>query len=69
MALIDEIKAAMTKKNVTAYSIEREIGLSQSMLSRFFNGKVAISLKSLNILLDYLGYDLTIKPKKKNQNG
>jgi transcriptional regulator with XRE-family HTH domain len=65
MSLADEIKAVMSEKGITAYEVDRETGLSQSMLSRFFSDKVALSLKSLNKLLDYLGYELTIRKKRK----
>jgi transcriptional regulator with XRE-family HTH domain len=64
MSIADEIKEAMKVAEITAYEIEQKTGLSRSMMSRFFTGKVAISLKSLNILLDHLGYELTIKRKR-----
>jgi transcriptional regulator with XRE-family HTH domain len=64
MTLADEIRAVMDKKGITAYKAAQETGLSQSALSRYFNGKVALSLKSIDELLDYLGYELTIRRKK-----
>ena len=66
MSLADEIRAVMSEKGVTAYEVMRETGLSQSVISRYFNDKVALSIKSLNTLLDYLGYELTIRKKRKS---
>jgi transcriptional regulator with XRE-family HTH domain len=67
MSLADEIKAVMDTKGVTAYEIAKRVGLNQSVLSRYFNGKVAMSLKALDTLLDYLGYELTIRKKRKTE--
>jgi transcriptional regulator with XRE-family HTH domain len=65
MSLQKEIRAAMSEQEVTAYALSMKSGLDQGLLSRFFSEKSALSLKSLNILLDALGYELTIRRKQR----
>jgi transcriptional regulator with XRE-family HTH domain len=67
MSLRDEIQAVMFEQDITAYAIEGKTGLSRALLSRFFAGKSALSLKSLNVLLDALGYELTIRRKRRRK--
>jgi transcriptional regulator with XRE-family HTH domain len=57
----------MTERGVTGYEVERNAGIDQAVLSRYFHGKVAMSIKSLTKLLDYLGYELTIRKKRKTR--
>jgi transcriptional regulator with XRE-family HTH domain len=64
MSLGDDLKSLLDKEGVTAYEVEQKTGLSRSMLSRFFTGKIALSIKSLSLVLDYLGYELSFRKKK-----
>lgn len=61
--LVDEIKRIVDDAGLTLYEIERDAGVSRAMLSRYFNGKVAMSIKTLDKLLEYLGYELTLKKR------
>jgi transcriptional regulator with XRE-family HTH domain len=49
----------MKKKGVTNYKIEKDLGIDQSTLSRFFKGEINLSLKKLERILQYLSYEIT----------
>jgi transcriptional regulator with XRE-family HTH domain len=69
MTISEQIKAVMDKEGVTAYRVSKDTGIDQASLSRFFSGGGMLLMESLIALLDYLGYDLTIrkKPSEKKQ--
>jgi transcriptional regulator with XRE-family HTH domain len=65
MSLREDIQAVMSEQGVTAYAVSMKSGIDQGLLSRYFSGKSALSVKSLDILLGVLGYELTIRRKKR----
>jgi hypothetical protein len=65
MSVADEIKAIMDEKGVTAYKVNKDVGIDQGALSRFFAGARGLSAKNLAALLDYLGYELGVRKKRK----
>lgn len=54
------LKEVMKKKGVTNYRIEKDLGIDQSTLSRFFKGEINLSLKKLERILQYLDYEITL---------
>jgi transcriptional regulator with XRE-family HTH domain len=68
MSLREEIRAVMMEQGITAYAVGEKTGLDRSLLSRFFAGKSALSLKSLTVLLNALGYELSIRRKRSVRN-
>jgi transcriptional regulator with XRE-family HTH domain len=64
MSLAEQIKAVMEKQGVTAYRISKETGVDQASLSRFFSGDGMMLVERLNKILDYLGYELSIRKKR-----
>ena len=67
MSLADEIKAVMSENGVTAYRAAKDTGISEATLSRFFSGNRGLSDNAMNVLLDYLGYELVITIRKKRK--
>lgn len=65
--LQDEIKEVLEKQGITAYRVWKETGIHQSSMSKFFAGQRMFSVETLNTLLDYLGYELTIRKKRKRK--
>ena len=65
MGLREQIRSVMSEQEITAGAISGRTGLDRSLLSRYFSGKSALSVKSLDILLDALGYELTIRRRKR----
>ena len=64
MLIHEQVQAAMEAEGMSAYKISMETGLSQGLLSRFLRGKSPLSLRALTLVLDALGYELTIRKKE-----
>jgi transcriptional regulator with XRE-family HTH domain len=65
----NRLKEVFKKEGVTAYRLWKELGIDQSQLSKFFSGKVNISLEMLEQIADYLGYDLVLVKRKRPRKG
>ena len=63
MTLAEQIKTVMEEKKITAYRVWKDTGIDQGSMSKFFAGERDFSIETLKILLDYLGYELTIREK------
>ena len=63
MSIREEIISAISEQGKTAYAVSMKSGIDQGLLSRYFAGKSALSVKSLDALLNALGYELTIRRK------
>jgi len=56
----NRLKDIMEQEKVTAYRLWKDLGIDQGQLSRFLHGEESISLKKLEKIADYLGYDLRL---------
>ena len=65
----NRLKEVLEKEGVTAYRLWKELEIDQGQLSKFFNGKVNISLEMLERIADYLGYDLVLVKSKRPRKG
>jgi len=65
----NRLKEVLERERVTAYRLWKELGIDQGHLSKFFNGKVNISLEMLEQIADYLGYDLVLVKRKRPRKG
>ena len=63
MLIHELVQSAMEAEDMSAYKISMETGLSQGLLSRFLRGQSPLSLRALTLVLDALGYELTIRKK------
>lgn len=64
MSIHKLVQSAMEAEGMSAYKISMETGLSQGLLSRFLRGQSPLSLRALSLVLDALGYELTIRKKE-----
>ena len=62
--LLDEIKRAIDASGKTRYRIAQEADIAQSQLSRLMRGDAGLSVDSVERLADYLGLEITIRPKR-----
>ena len=60
------IRRAIADADITRYRISQDTGVDQGQLSRFVNGHEGISLPTAELVLDYLGLELVIRPKQKS---
>ena len=65
----NRLKEVLEKEGVTAYRLWKDLGIHQSQLSKFFHGKVNVSLEMLEQIADYLGYDLVLVKRKRARKG
>ncbi len=63
--LTSEIKRAMLECGETRQSICRATGLDPAALSRFANGKLGLSVESIEKLADHLGLEIIVRPKRR----
>ena len=64
MLIHEQVRAAMEVTDISAYKISTGTGLSQGLLSRFLRGQSPLSLRALTLVLDVLGYELTIRKRE-----
>lgn len=65
--LLDELKAAIEASDQSRYRIAKETGIAEAALSRLMSGERGLSVESVEILADYLGLEITIKPKRQRK--
>jgi transcriptional regulator with XRE-family HTH domain len=65
----NRLKEALKREGVTAYRLWKDLGIDQGQLSKFFQGKVNVSLDMLEQIANYLGYDLVLVKRKKSRKG
>jgi len=67
MKVSDQLRAALRAAPVSRYRIEQEIGIRQSVTSRFVAGKRGLSMETLDSLADFL--DLELRPRATKRRG
>lgn len=67
--ILDELKAAIGASDQSRYRIAQETGIAEAALSRLMSGERGLSVESVEILADYLGLEITIRPKRRRKGG
>ena len=66
----NRLREILKREKVTAYRLSKDLGIDEGQLSKFLNGKINISLKKLEQIADYLGYDIQfVKPNTTRKGG
>ena len=65
----NRLKDVLKREGVTAYRLWKDLEIDQGQLSKFFHGKVNISLEMLEQIADYLGYDLVLVKRNRPKKG
>jgi transcriptional regulator with XRE-family HTH domain len=58
-AFSDQLRKAIDNSNLSRYAICKEIGVPQSLLSRFMHGKGGLSVETIDKLCKLLRVNLT----------
>jgi transcriptional regulator with XRE-family HTH domain len=66
---LDELRKAIEACGVNRHRIAQDTGISASALSRWFSGERGLSIESIETLVDYLGMEIIIKPKRQRKRG
>jgi transcriptional regulator with XRE-family HTH domain len=61
----DQLRDAVAGSGMSRYAICKAVGLTQSSMSRFMNGKGGLSLDTIDKLADLLGLTVAKKPTTK----
>ncbi len=60
--LSDEIRDAVRASGMSRYAISKALGIAESTMSRFVNGKGGLSMEYVDCLAELLGLHIVIKP-------
>ena len=63
----DEIKKILKKKGLSVYRMAMDLGVSDESLYRSLESGANPEWKRIKQILDYLGYDVVLKAKKKKR--
>jgi transcriptional regulator with XRE-family HTH domain len=58
--LSDQIRDAVDDSGLSRYRICREIGLSESAMSRFMSGESGLSLANIDLIAELLDLNITV---------
>ena len=58
--LLKFTKEAILGGGVSRYRISKDTGIGEASLSLFVNGKRSIGVDRVEVILDYLGYDIQV---------
>ena len=67
--LLEGIREAIEASGKSRYRIAQESGIAESVLSRLMSGERGLSIDALETLADYLGLELTMRPKQRRRKG
>ena len=65
--LMQQIRRAIDASGKSRYRIAQESGVAESVLSRLMSGERGVSTEVLERLADSLGFEVTLRVKKKRR--
>ena len=65
----NRLKEVLDREGVTAYRLWKDLRIDRGQLSKFFSGKVNISLELLERIADYLNYDVVLVKRQRPKKG
>ena len=65
----DRLREVLKREGITPYRLWKELGIDQSVMSKFLRGKGGISLKTMERIADHLGYELTLVKRQPSRRG
>ena len=65
----ERIQEAIRDTGLTQREVSRATGVDETMLSRFNHGLREMSFKSIDQLLDRLGLEIVIRPRRERKDG
>jgi len=65
----NRLKDILKREKVRPIRISKDLGMDKGYLSRVLNEKQDISLKKLEMIADYLGYDIELVKRKHSRKG
>ena len=65
--ILDDIRKAIDASDKSRYRISKDTGVSESHLSQFMDGTKGLSVEALELLADYLGFEIVAQPKRRKK--
>lgn len=65
----NRLKDILKREKVSAYRLCKDLGLDKAQVSRFLSGKQNLALDKVEMVLEYLGYDIQLVKHKPSQKG
>ena len=65
--LINELRRALEKSDISRYRIAKDTGLSEGHLSRLMSGERQVRIETFELLAEYLGLEIVIRPKRRKR--
>ncbi len=59
------LRQAIKNSKVSRYRIGKELGIDQSVLSRFMSGEIGLTVANVEKIADYLGLEIIFRSKAK----
>lgn len=64
MNIQQQLDTILKEKIFSRYQLAKDTGINESQLSRFFSGKVNLFYDKIELITQYLKYDIVLIPKK-----
>lgn len=65
--MLEQIRQVVEESGETPHTIAKGSGVDKGQLSRLLNRRRAISIETAERLLDYLGLEIVIQPKRRRK--
>jgi hypothetical protein len=62
--ITEQPQQAIRRSGVTRYRIWKQTGIGQDLLCKFLKGQTGLSLMTVDKILDVLGLEIVIRPKR-----
>jgi transcriptional regulator with XRE-family HTH domain len=66
--IFEALRRAIKTSKVSRYRIGKELGIDQSVLSRFMSGEIGLTVANVERIADYLGLEISFRLKTKRGN-
>jgi len=65
----NRLREVLKREGITPYRLWKELGIDQSVMSKFLRGRYGLSVRKLEQIADYLGYELTLAKRRPSRKG
>jgi transcriptional regulator with XRE-family HTH domain len=63
--IFQALRQAIKESKVSRYRIGKDLGIDQSVLSRFMSGEIGLTVTNVEMIAEYLGLEIIVRPKAK----
>jgi len=65
--VLDDIRTAIDRSEVSRYAISKATGIDQGQLSKLMGGEAGLSIASLERVAEFLGLEIVIRPNRRQK--